>query len=280
MYIRAETPLPTALSDSLHAGKRMNGFGGTSLAHVDQSTGQLEGLPELSDVRGPRLLLVPALPAGPPSPRAHVQAWGEARSPLAPPSTLLPPGSSDKQHTAHSQQPPLLAHTPSLASTWPSPCGCVCAVQAGVPVVEKIRWLDQELSHLQCPYPIEHIEFTFAGDAGQQLPASAEAQACFSRAQHAATAVLSRAPPPSLAGVSVGLLTCGHTPCYPWPCLGGAVVQFISDKAMERTLSRYAVLKWRAMEIPYRPCTEDDIRALWWVGIAGCPRSWQRPCAR
>lgn len=31
--------------------------------------------------------------------------------------------------------------------------------------LDKTRWLDQQLSHLQCPYPIKHIEFTYTGDA-------------------------------------------------------------------------------------------------------------------
>lgn len=161
MYISAEKPLLTGFGGtSLHAG-RMNGFGGTThLAHVDQSTGQLEGLPELSDVEDAAYFTC----------------------------LLFQP---DRQ---------VVVQTSKLG--------------AGVPVVEKIRWLDQELSHLQCPYPIEHIEFTYGGDA---------------------------------------------------------VVQFISEHAMNKALSRYEVLKWRSMEITYRPCTEEDIRALWWVGIAGCP---------
>lgn len=35
----------------------------------------------------------------------------------------------------------------------------------GASPLEKTRWLDQQLSHLQCPYPIKHIEFTYTGDA-------------------------------------------------------------------------------------------------------------------
>ncbi|CAI5484470.1 unnamed protein product [Closterium sp. Yama58-4] len=42
-------------------------------------------------------------------------------------------------------------------------------IGAGVPVVEKVRWLDQQLSHLQSPYPIQHIEFTCSGDAVVQF---------------------------------------------------------------------------------------------------------------
>jgi len=36
-----------------------------------------------------------------------------------------------------------------------------------IPALTKTRWLDQQLSLRQCPYPIQRIEFTHAGDAGQ-----------------------------------------------------------------------------------------------------------------
>lgn len=149
----------------------------------------------------------------------------------------------------------------------------MCAVQAGVPVVEKIRWLDQELSHLQCPYPISHIEFTFAGDAGE--PASRDAKSRPERSSASSIqAGLSMLSIPSTTELPAGAdalagMVVARQPL--WPSVGCAVVQFISEKAMKKTLSRYQVLKWRAMEVSYRPCTEEDIRALWWVGIAGCP---------
>lgn len=50
-----------------------------------------------------------------------------------------------------------------------------------------------------------------------------------------------------------------------------AVVQFVSKEALQKALLRYDVLKMRSQEIPHRACMEDDIRALGWVGIAGCP---------
>ncbi|CAI7869357.1 unnamed protein product [Closterium sp. NIES-53] len=78
---------------------------------------------------------------------------------------------------------------------------------------EKTRWLDQQLSYRQCPYPIRHIEFTHSGDA---------------------------------------------------------VVEFVSNVAMAKSLQQSS-LKWgrpASQDVATRPCTEDDIRALFWVGVA------------
>eukprot|EP00850_Spirogloea_muscicola_P018129 SM000163S02297 [mRNA] locus=s163:40841:42903:+ [translate_table: standard] len=81
-------------------------------------------------------------------------------------------------------------------------------------VREKTRWLDQQISHQQCPYPIKHIEYT---------------------------------------------------------CTGDAVVLFVSEKAAKRALAQ-SPYKWESLEIPIRPCAEDDIRALYWIGISGAPQ--------
>eukprot|EP00897_Mesotaenium_endlicherianum_P009119 jgi/Mesen1/8235/ME000443S07383 len=80
-------------------------------------------------------------------------------------------------------------------------------------LLDKLRWLDLQLSHMQCPYPIKHIEFTYTGDA---------------------------------------------------------VVNFVSETAMKKALLR-SLLKWETLEIGTRPCTEEDIRGLYWVGISGTP---------
>lgn len=78
---------------------------------------------------------------------------------------------------------------------------------------EKIRWLDLQLSHMQCPYPLQQIEFTYSGDA---------------------------------------------------------VVQFVSEPSMKKSLAR-GPFKWENQEITTRPCSEDDVRGLYWVGVSGTP---------
>ncbi|CAI7824022.1 unnamed protein product [Closterium sp. NIES-54] len=49
----------------------------------------------------------------------------------------------------------------------------------------------------------------------------------------------------------------------------GTVVQFISEAAKLKALTRCGSLRWRSVEIASWPCAEEDVRALSWVGITG-----------
>eukprot|EP00271_Cylindrocystis_brebissonii_P012177 TRINITY_DN30337_c0_g1_i1.p1 TRINITY_DN30337_c0_g1~~TRINITY_DN30337_c0_g1_i1.p1 ORF type:complete len:245 (+),score=18.75 TRINITY_DN30337_c0_g1_i1:297-1031(+) len=93
-------------------------------------------------------------------------------------------------------------------------CVILLSRAPGTPSIqEKIRWLDLQLSHMQCPYPLQHIEFTYTGDA---------------------------------------------------------IVQYVTEASMKKSLAR-GPFKWETQEIASRPCTEEDVKGLYWVGVSGTP---------
>ncbi|CAI5980409.1 unnamed protein product [Closterium sp. NIES-64] len=162
--------------------------------------------------------------------------------------------------------------------------------------LEKTRWLDQHLSYRICPYPIRHIEFTHAGDAViefvshvammkalQRAPLHWDSPSASAAAATSATAAVGAAD--SVAGGAAGVAAGApagsksgwqaylETLPAPTPLAAAAAAAAAPTTATPATLfpapaTGAAAGRRGRQVVAVRACTEDDIRALFWVGLS------------